>query len=264
MIPDVYIQCIDGIPATRNIYDCYIGFKIRGHRIIKFEPRSIDLTESLESNEILKQITKKDILCAGIPVFRKVKEYLGIQSEELETYPTALELFLGRKITKTTLSELKDQFEIGNIGQIFLKPQKQKLFTGFVAKKRTDFLRIVGVDDSTIIYTSDIVNFISEYRVYVNQKNYFADDGIIGCALYHGDALVFPDPKKIKEIVQHFNKNGAPVAYALDVGVCVKHRKYQTLVVEVNDSTCLGNYGIPSTLYAQMIEARWEQITQGV
>jgi hypothetical protein len=49
-----------------------------------------------------------------------------------------------------------------------------------------------------------------------------------------------------------------PIAYSIDLGTLGQDRySMDTALVEVNDSFALGNYGIPSVVYAKMIEARW-------
>jgi hypothetical protein len=48
-----------------------------------------------------------------------------------------------------------------------------------------------------------------------------------------------------------------PVSGSIDVGVT---KDGKTVLVEVNDSYSLGNYGIGSILYARMIEERWREL----
>jgi hypothetical protein len=52
----------------------------------------------------------------------------------------------------------------------------------------------------------------------------------------------------------------SPVAYALDFGLTKKNNIYQDILVEVNDGTSLGNYGLDSIHYAEMLVARWFEI----
>lgn len=51
----------------------------------------------------------------------------------------------------------------------------------------------------------------------------------------------------------------APVTYALDFGVTDEG---QTLLVEFNDFTSLGSYGLDPKLYASLITERWMELTQ--
>lgn len=256
MARDVYVQYYEGVPATRNLYDCFVGFKSRGHRIIPFE----SFKGGPEEVPNLRSITRKDILCAGIPVFRKVCEYLQVPYTPLGTYPSEVQPFLGRTVTKTTMGSVRDTYTT-ETKPFFLKPDNQKVFTGLVVTTAMDLLRAVHVEDNEPVWVSGVVDFVSEYRVYVNKTNKYSPDGIQGVGHYNGNPLVFPDPKTIRKIVNTYNKV-SPVAYALDVGVA--SRKGETLVVEVNDATSLGNYGIPSPVYAQMLECRWDEILQSV
>jgi hypothetical protein len=52
----------------------------------------------------------------------------------------------------------------------------------------------------------------------------------------------------------------APAGYSADFGVTDDGR---TLLVEVNDGYALGNGGLVANLYAELLKARWEEITGG-
>lgn len=254
MASDVYVQFYDGIPATRNLYDSFIGFRARGHRVIPFEA----FTNGPEESQILKNITRDDVVCCGIPIFRKVMKFLGVAYESIDTYPQALQEFFGRKITRTTLGAVRSTYTRES-PSFFMKPVDQKLFTGLVIDSGRAMLRTVDYDDDTPVFVSDVVSFLSEHRVYVNQTNHWNQHGILGCRNYEGHPLIFPDRETVENIVSAFNENG-PIAYAVDVGVIRRGDELKTVVVEVNDATCLGNYGLPSPLYAEMLEARYREI----
>lgn len=258
--PTVYIQTIDGIPATRNLYDCYISFKNQGRQIKLFS----DVSE-------LENITKQDTLCAGIPVVRNVlRDKFSIENYELETYPKSLReiynplFYFGRYVSHSTVGQIRDSFEAGNAKPIFIKPFQQKLFTGFVVTSGRDLLKIVHVDDNVKIYTSTPIpdGFISEWRVYVDQtnKDFYRTNGIIGCHHYNGNPTVFPDVKKIDKIISTYNKHEhTPKAYSMDFGVYCWNDP-QTVIIEANGFVCLGNYGLPSPLYTQGLETAWFEI----
>jgi hypothetical protein len=258
-----YIQYFRGIPTTRNQYDLQLGLELRGYQII---PVEIDVTNFSEfdpqTHPILKDFKREDILCSGIPVFRRVIKMLGIQYKEQETYPKVLTKFYGRTFKESTLGEVYSRICSNNWSPTFVKPKKQqKLFTGFVAASGMDFLKVAALDEATEIYTSEPVQMISEYRVYVNRENLYASNGIIGCHYYRGNPLIFPNKERVEEIINFFNLNGAPKAYGLDVAVISgsKRSKQNTIVVEVNGALQLGNYGMAPALYAEMLETAWKE-----
>lgn len=77
----------------------------------------------------------------------------------------------------------------------------------------------------------------------------------MGLRQYKGDPLLFPDPAVIRAIIDAYR---APfVAHSVNVGIDAQGRM---LLVEMNDAYALGDYGLPSVTYAQMIEARWDEM----
>lgn len=98
---------------------------------------------------------------------------------------------------------------------------------------------------------SDIVDFLSEWRVFVfhNQVQYIAN--------YAGDPLLFPDKDQILEMVD-IMRGSAPVAYTLDVGVLDKD---VTTVVECHRFFSCGLYGFndPAVL-PYMFSQAWYEI----
>lgn len=264
MIPKVYVQFSENnVPATRNLYDCWIGFVARGHEVIPYK-----WNESVLETDKLKDITKQDILCAGIPVYNKVLEHLGVAPPSPLDYPECFlsdsNKWFGRKIGRTTLGAVRDDLEKNKLPTTFIKPVKQKQFTGFVVSSFMDMLKVCHLDDSTEIYSSSTVRFLSEYRVYVNQQYSDINNSVVSIGLYNGNPLLFPDVGTIKEAITLYNKSGAPISYALDVGVVqTKYNKHKTLIVECNSFACLGNYSCPSMLYAKGVEAYWFQVING-
>ena len=72
-----------------------------------------------------------------------------------------------------------------------------------------------------------------------------------------GDPWVLPNKKSVIQMI--FDYEGAPAAYALDVGVTPDGG---VILVEVNDAFALGNYALSSLTYAEMIIARWNELVQ--
>lgn len=95
----------------------------------------------------------------------------------------------------------------------------------------------------------DVVNFVTEYRVFVSLGR------IYGIEHYKGDFTKFIDVNIIKEMVDSY-KN-CPKAYTLDVGLT---ESGETLLVEVNDMWAIGSYGINGDYYALLCERRMKEI----
>ena len=60
---------------------------------------------------------------------------------------------------------------------------------------------------------------------------------------------------KFIEIIKNYNNS--PVAYGIDIGIDNANNSF---VVEVNDATSLGNYGLDSIRYSEMLIARWFEL----
>lgn len=163
-------------------------------------------------------------------------------------YPEELEEWFGRKIWKATLGEMRQSTQ-----QVFVKPVSEKLFTGFVWRAQGDQLRVATLPDDAELWVSDRIEFVSEYRCFVK------DGDILGARYYKGDWGVAIDRRAVEAAVNAFKSS--PRSYSLDFGTTADGR---TLLVEVNDAYALGNYGLPSVLYAQLLEARWEELTRCV
>ena len=65
-----------------------------------------------------------------------------------------------------------------------------------------------------------------------------------------------PDPQTIRECVEALG--GGLDGYAMDVGVLDSG---ETAVVEVNEGFAIGTYGLPAHATAEVLIARWKQLT---
>lgn len=78
------------------------------------------------------------------------------------------------------------------------------------------------------------VEFLSEYRVFVHDKE------ILGCQNYLGDPMSFPDSEYIKDIISEYE---GPKAYTLDIGIWEKDGKSVTDIIEIHPFVSCGLYG---------------------
>ncbi len=238
----------NGVPFNRNMYALYEGFKELGEPIKTYNASHI-FTDYIPC-------TKDDIVVGHIDHCRRhVKKITGKDTPNID-YPMELIPYMGRKFRRTTLNEIYTSIldNDGIIEPIFIKPVEQKHFTGFVCRSFSDFSKkCVGHDHSKEIYCSGVVNFVSEYRVYIHRHR------VSACLRYAGDYSVAPSKRRVEEMLYALRNANMPVAYSIDVGVT---DTVATLLVECNDGFALGNYGMLSRDYAEMHRDRWNQLVE--
>jgi hypothetical protein len=173
---------------------------------------------------------------------------LGLPKPKPLDYPEELMGWMGRRVWKATLGQIRRSVE-----PTFIKPMdEEKLFTGFIWRGAgMEAVRIAQCDDDVGVWCSEPVEFVSEHRVYIK------DDEILGVYRYKGDWSVVPDRLAVTTAVKAFRSS--PRALSLDFGIT---KDGKTLLVEANDGYALGNYGLVAPLYAQLLEARWEELTR--
>ena len=88
------------------------------------------------------------------------------------------------------------------------------MFTGDVVSNETHLKYMVqfdGCKDDTLVYKSELVNFVTEYRVFVSHGK------IYGMKHYKGDFLKFIDVSVLENMIKDFTD--CPSAFTLDVGL---------------------------------------------
>ncbi len=136
---------------------------------------------------------------------------------------------------------------------IFVKPLSQhKEFTGHVRRGDLDDLnRTAHLEDDFDVLVSDVVDFVSEWRCFVLRGQ------CIGAKPYAGDVrAISPDWRVLDGAIGALG-DALPAGCSIDLGVT---RTGETLVVEMNDGYALGSYGLAAVPYAQLLEARWEEL----
>jgi hypothetical protein len=175
---------------------------------------------------------------------------LGRPIPDPDDYPSPLQPFLGRRVWRGTLSDVR-----ASIDPIFVKPLEHKAFTGFCWGGQADAAsrrRIVTHDDDTPVWLSEPVEMVAEYRCMVLYRQ------IIGCRLYKGDWSKAPNRETVEAAVAAMGKK-APKAYLLDFAVLADGR---TVLVEFNHAFSFGHYGLPPVSYARMLSARWYELAK--
>jgi len=220
------------------VFAAYLGFKLISNNIRFFE----------NTSEIL--YNKNDVVVGTIESSRYIFNKLGISVPNLYI-PDELSEFTGRKIEKSTIKDALNRFK--NKEKIFIKPVVAKRFPAQVV----DGLPLMtyvnqNFDDTMECWISEVVNFVSEYRIFLNNNE------IIGCKHYLGDYKIFLDWNIIETAVKSLKCQ--PAGWCLDFGVTDDNK---TLLIEANDGYSLGNYGLDTSAYCKLLKDRWIELTSG-
>jgi hypothetical protein len=243
---NAFVKTTKGNFPNVNFYLAWKGWDEMGYQVHKFEE------EELDGEEIWRWMTKDTPVFAGVTVFDKIMKKLDVDYYSPGTYPHELRKFMTTEIKETRLGQVRHEFSRTGIS-IFVKPIQQKAFSGLLLKNSLSLISIANIPDECKVYTCYPVDFLSEFRVYVD------NDEIIGVKHYAGDWTKLPDTEVIREAVDTFMYR-KPSAYALDFGVARKSLGNITALIEFNDATSLGNYGLDSINYAEMLTDRWFDI----
>ncbi len=230
----------------------------------KIEPEHQDVKDVLESRGIecklftskrlqrsQIQIDKETLIVGDHSTMLHIFKKLGINSLT-SSYPESLRKYLKRNIWETTVRKLLSQNNREFLN-IFVKPKsKTKLFTGFVVQSNYDIFKLETLATDTELYCSSVVEWISEFRVFVNQSK------IIGIKNYNGARNLQLDMKIVENAIQDFeNSNEKTAGYGIDFGIL---KNGETALVEWNDGFALGSYGLDKEIYTELILNRWEEI----
>lgn len=199
---------------------------------------------------------QRNTLVAGhIPVVLSALRQMGISPPPPNDYPESLRPWLRRRIWTTTVKAVVSHLQAGVRTPFFAKPVgRHKRFRGHVFQSWDDLRALGGASDQTQVICSEVVEWRSEYRVYVVHGQ------IVGVRHYLGDRELTVDLREVEEAVARFEASGeATAGYGIDFGVLTDG---QTALVEVNDGYSLGSYGLEDDLYADLIVARWCQIVR--
>jgi ATP-grasp domain, R2K clade family 2 len=163
-------------------------------------------------------------------------------------------LFLFRQVG-TPADRKIHQLELQQYSGLFIKPKDVvKKFTGCVVYSISDLYQLQGSSHKTIIYCSPIVNWLTEYRVFV------CNGQIIAIKHYHGDATIELNMQEVHNTINCLeNSEEGTAGYGIDFGVLANG---ETALIEWNDGFGLGSYGLDKELYTNLIIARWEELTK--
>ena len=238
----VFIQREGEQFSNINYLTAYLGFREFGYDVELYRWDEFDALP----------VTRETIVSGGIPVVLKALAKLGCPAPFLQAIPDSVAEFAGRSTWLSTMADVRNRFADANAAPVFFKPlpHDTKLFNGTVARRFRDLIATAHLPASLPVLCTAIVDFVSEYRVFILHRD------AIGCRHYKGDFRLFPDFSVVDAAIEKFTDSSA--ACAMDFGVT---REGRTLLVEVNDGYALGCYGLNEVRYARMIEARWRELT---
>ncbi len=170
-----------------------------------------------------------------------------------DDYPEALRPYLRRRVWTSTLGEVERALDSGELAPLFVKPAyRRKSFPGTVCYSDRDFAAFGHVSRRQPVHCSELVTWLSEYRVYVSRGRILAVDH------YAGDRARRLDRAVVESAVTAHRRAGtAPSAYALDFGVLADG---STALIEANDGFALGAYDIAPDLYTELLMERWREL----
>ena len=262
-------------PYSYNVANAVDGFQMMGVEIIFYNSVS----------EIYDEYELGDIVLDGVGQVNYCLSKFGIKPGSLD-YPKCLEKYLGRKVWKDTINHINATPELwGN----FVKPIKEKLFTGRVINSPKDLIGCGSCYEDYEVLVSEPLDIVYECRGFVLY------DELFDLRHYNGiyEYMKHLDIDLIKKAMEDWKTwEGRPNSCALDFGVVRKKKNvqreflpsyvskynkkandkninivtsneyvYETVLIEANLPYALGCYGLNSIDYAKMISAYISQIS---
>lgn len=238
-----FVKTTRGTFPNLNFFMAWEAFNTMGYSVTCFEENEIDTID----------VTPSTPLFAGVTIFRKVIDRMGINYAPFDCYPKVLNPYYGRTIRVSTLGEEKRKFDKEQI-PVFVKPVHPKQFIGNVWSSCLNLIPLANKSDDLECYVCEPIDIVSEFRVYVQEGD------ILGVKHYWGEWDVVPSRDFIREAIREYKPS--PIAYGIDVGVMKRGDYGEPFVIEVNDGCNLGNYGLDSIHYGEMIVSRWFEIME--
>jgi hypothetical protein len=240
-----FVRVKNGHFSGVDYFAAWHGFDELGYEVLRFDDEDVGRLD----------VTAQTPVVAGLGTARGlIKKFFGWDYNGVDPYPVELKDFFMREVSRTKWRHVKTAVMSGKSSK-FIKPVIEKQFTGGVASSVKHSIRKSKIRDDNEVYICDPVTFGAEFRVYVH------DDEIVGIKHYNGSWYMHPSQESVEYMIRQY-KPAAPVAYGLDVGILSVDGQLRTALVEVNDGICLGNYGLDSKHYAQMIAARWQELIE--
>ena len=233
------------IPHNWNFANAMYGFRELGAEIIPYEHIS----------EIYDAFTEHDIAIDYIDQCNRLFKKFDV-IPYLSDYPDALSSYLGRRIWKDTINSIscdESKWKAGN----FVKPVKNKVFTGKVISSISDLVGCGNCTEDYEVFVSEPINILGEWRCFIYYDE-IMDIRPYGALIGKESYLHHYDTNIVKKMIESFKQmDGRPNACSMDI--CLTDSG-DTLLLEMNDAYSLGCYGLDDINYAKFISARWSQL----
>jgi hypothetical protein len=241
----IYIQQKGNEQLEPEMKDLYDEFTRRGYEVELFTEKSI-----YRKRLKLKPTT---MVAGDIPVVLSALKQLSLKIPLPNDYPQSLHPYLKRNIWESNVDRIRSLIYNTDFRPFFAKPKDRlKIFTGRVFESYEDLRFIYQVSKKTEVYCSEIVEWLSESRVFILHGK------VIGIKHYSGDASLKPDGTVMTEAIGILEASGqAMAAYAIDFGIL---KNGETALVELNDAFSVGSYGLEPGSYADLTMARWLEL----
>lgn len=247
--PRALLQFANGAPITPCIAAAWEGLRFLGYDCEAFE-----IAQDPDTGRYAIPPVGGAIVVGGVQAVHAAFTQIGIARPEPIDYPEALRPWFGRHVRRALLPEA--HMLLGpkqrDPRPWFVKPVRPKAFTGDVFDDGADLYNATAhLDEDEPVWMSEVVEFVSEWRCFVT------DGSLVGIKHYRGNPWVLPAKVDVVPMVRESMALGR-AGLSVDVGVTKDGR---TLLVECNDGYALGYYGLDSLAYAELLIARWRQLT---
>ena len=211
--------------------------------------------------DIYNKYERGDIVLDGIDQVNYCLSKFNITPQEFN-YPDVLQKYMGRKVWKDTINHISSNESLWKAGY-FVKPIKEKVFTGKVISSIQDLIGCGSCYEDYEVLVSEPLEFVYECRGFV----YY--DKLQDLRPYKGDYtyMKYMDTDLINEAMEEWKTwEDRPAACSLDFGV-VRIKKeddtyeYKTVLIEGNLPYALGCYGLYSLQYIKLISAYISKIS---
>lgn len=245
MQPRAFLEKIGKEWLDDFVYISKFPLEERGYQIVPFECSNKEVELYFTKNGV----RPGDVIVGSVEASSGFFKAMGVSVPSSISYHNDVFEFLFREPKVCKIGDLDGDYPY------FIKPaEKIKLFTGTVIEKRSQIDLLCkfyeGITTETLVWKSQVINLVSEYRCFVNQGD------LRGIQFYTGDFRIFPDVDLVKKVISSFKS--APISYTIDVGI---DSTGKTILIELNDMWAIGSYGLNGTIYAKCLTDRIHQIT---
>ena len=239
---DAFLEKIDGEWLDDFVYIAKQPLIDMGYNIVPYDGDDLENTLAMRNPD-----PNTDICIGSVQGTERFFEACGVPIPGYLGYPEQLKKYMGRNITTIPFSELGKDFPY------FVKPAVGvKMFIGDVVSNEKHLEYLVMFDKcqpDTMVIKSEVIEFLSEYRVFVSHGK------IYDVKHYKGTWKEHVSWNIIENMVSDYTN--CPSAYTLDVG---RDSNGITRLVEVNDMWAIGSYGMDGREYALLCARRMKEI----